>query len=528
MMDIVAPGDDEADGVDDLDLVLVESSDSDMFGSVAGEADANVDANAQIPDSLIYSSLEQRPSSSMPKHSTMVIEESIVVDKLNEDGNRNIISNAEQQKLQYTPPNQFRIKAHVQTNLHTGYSYFLPEESLSTSPANLLFLECGAIGSTTESLPLVSGVFRHVPHSSLFPKRDESTAIKGKDIVEQEQMQTKDEVMMDGLDIDKLLTLDESVSTTNQTTNHDETADSEGERNNKHPKRPSPPKYVVALSPLEITVGGNGNETQKFVAGDVIFIEDTWWGIWDIDGDFDGETKIHEIKSSSDKINENAAKTKGYFIHASSDSEMDLNALVLTIPNSIHRQWKNAQYSLAASKREDREKRQKPLNTNELEDGIQRRWRKFPSLSFLKNQHRQQLDQQQLPKPCSLESDPAYVHPSAISSTTLSQHFAQYLTTLVQRSTNPFASFVPHRQELLLPILVQTAAAVVGSVTSLGVVLQLWRVIPGPHAVLFGSACLIGLGTWGFVWLGEEIFDEMELWKERRRFEKMMLQREGG
>ncbi len=53
-----------------------------------------------------------------------------------------------------------------------------------------------------------------------------------------------------------------------------------------HPKRPSPPKYVVALSFMEITVGGNGNETQKFVSGDVIFIEDAWWGIWYNDDEF--------------------------------------------------------------------------------------------------------------------------------------------------------------------------------------------------------------------------------------------------
>ena len=57
---------------------------------------------------------------------------------------------------------------------------------------------------------------------------------------------------------------------------------------------------------------------------------------------------------------------------------------------------------------------------------------------------------------------------------------------------------------------------------SLALVLQLWRVIPGPYAVAFGGLCLVGLGTWGFVWLGEEILDQFELWKERRRLERMM------
>ena len=44
--------------------------------------------------------------------------------------------------------------------------------------------------------------------------------------------------------------------------------------------------------------------------------------------------------------------------------------------------------------------------------------------------------------------------------------------------------------------------------------------VPVGVAVGFGSVCLIGLGTWGFVWLGEEIFDEWELWGERRRLER--------
>ena len=36
------------------------------------------------------------------------------------------------------------------------------------------------------------------------------------------------------------------------------------------------------------------------------------------------------------------------------------------------------------------------------------------------------------------------------------------------------------------------------------------------------KVCLVGLGTWGLVWLGEEILDQFELWKERRRLERMM------
>lgn len=50
----------------------------------------------------------------------------------------------------HTPPTHFKIAAHIQSNLHTGYSYFLPTDQLSSSFAHLPFLECGAVGSTTE------------------------------------------------------------------------------------------------------------------------------------------------------------------------------------------------------------------------------------------------------------------------------------------------------------------------------------------------------------------------------------------
>jgi hypothetical protein len=39
-------------------------------------------------------------------------------------------------------------------------------------------------------------------------------------------------------------------------------------------------------------------------------------------------------------------------------------------------------------------------------------------------------------------------------------------------------------------------------------------------AVGFGAACVVGFGTWGFVWLGEEILDELEVWSERRKLER--------
>ena len=490
----------EDDGTGDL---LFESND--LVGSIVEEPDDVFVQN--IYDSEIYPSLDL--GSSSPLMDESILAESFDDDEKMHDG---------QQHLQFTPPILFRITAHIQTNLHTGYSYFLPKELLSKSLANLQFLECGAIGSTTESLPLVSGVFRHVPHSASLPKRDESTLTN-----DRLEAMEQDEVLVGGIDLLLSQGDNQGTTTVNETASHYENAESASDDSNEHPKRASPPKYVVALSTLEITVGGNGNETQKFAAGDVIFVEDTWWGVWDVDGEFDGDTKRHKNQTSSDgatdERHEDEAKMKGYIMRASSESEIDLNVLMLTIPNSIHRHWKNAQYSLAIEKREEREVNYQLLHTKTHS------WSQLPNLKHSKNQYRQHH-----PKPCSLETDPAFVHPSAISSATLSQHFARYFTNLLRRSSNPFSSFLHHRQhhqELLLPVLLQTTAAVTGGVTALGVVLQLWRLIPGPIAVLFGSACVIGVGTWGFVWLGEEILDQVALWRERRRFEKMMARGRG-
>ena len=423
-------------------------------------------------------------------------------------------SNQDTHQLQYTPPSYFKITAHVQTNLHNGYSYFLPEESLASSFAHLPFLECGAVGSTTESLPLVSGVFRHVPHTALVPTRDDSIDIVLDNL---NHVVEEDDTINDGLDGLNIPDEDEEGKTSNTT---DGLSGGSMEEHQHQPKRPSPPKYVVALSSMEITVGGDGNETKQFNAGDVIFVEDTWWGVWDSENE--------EEESEETKM-----KMKGYIMRSSSESEReteDLNVLMLTVPNAIHRHWKNAQLKLSIARREEEQiakqqeqKQSSPRNNENFGfDTTRRPWWKMPTTFLHKHKSKEQAAQY-LPEPCSLESDPSFTHPSVISSTTLKQHFTQHFTNLLRRSTNPHPSFLPHHhQDLLLPILAQTTAAIIGGATSLALVLQLFRRIPGPTAVGFGSACLVGLGTWGFVWLGEEVLDQWELWRERRRLEWMM------
>jgi hypothetical protein len=450
------------------------------------------------------------PSSPTP-HSASVVEETIAQKYIRLD------ASGREQPQQRQRQRHFQISAHVQTNLHTGYSYFLP---LDESFAHLPFLECGAVGSTTESLPLVSGVFRHVPHTSVIPKRDESAAT----------------VMMHGHGVDAIPDEGEDVDLGNETSNKDEAAaeaaaDAGAAANDgvdDHPKRPSPPKYVVALSSMEITVGGNGNnETQKFVAGDVIFIEDAWWGIWDNDDELNDSSKGEDAPDDVTGENGNGVdKMKGYIMRASSQTQTDLQVFMLTVPNAVHRHWKNAQYAAAMTRRDEQEarekRRQSTLNT---EIGTRRPWWNHPPSTFIPTRNSKQNHRQL--KPCTLETDPAFAafsHPSAMSSTTLSQHFTQHFTSLLRRSTNPIPSFLPYHynQDLILHVLAQTAAAAFGGMTTFALVQLWWRIIPGPIAVGFGSACLVGLGTWGFVWLGEEISDQWELWRERRRLGRMM------
>lgn len=498
----------------------------DIDGSISDDIN---EGSGGVEDST---SPPERDETSENPHGDVMTEIMIPGETTNSSGDA--VDEESKTTLQYAPPTHFQITAHVQTNLHTGYSYFLPNDLLPSSFAHLPFLECGAVGSTTEIMPLVSGVFRHVPHTAVVPKRE---GVLDQAVLDQlEGMNDEGDAgnNLDGMD----MLSGEGVNQHNGTSDDQDGATKEDVGRDDLPKRPSPPKYVVALTAMEITVGGNGNETHKFNAGDVIFIEDTWWGVWD-DEDLSHGDGSSNLKDNDRATTNNASsmnKMKGYIMRATPDSQADLNVLMLTVPNAIHRQFKNAQYAMAKARRERRQeamqKRQPqklPSYGNAYEFGTKRPWWKRPA-AFLKNpqQHHNTKQPSAIPKPCSLESDPAFANPAA-STTTLSEHFTHHFTGLLRRSTNPHNTFLPHHhQDLLVPILAQTAAAVLGGAMAWALVLQLWRIIPGPIAMGFGSLCLIGAGTWGFVWLGEEILDQWELWRERRRLERMMSEGWGG
>ena len=415
----------------------------------------------------------------------------------------------------HEPPSHFHISAHIQTNLHDGISYFLPRDTLKEkSFAHIPFLECGAIGSTTATVPLLSGAFRHVPKKSGVDddemKRDTLEYLEESIGVSISSLDEEGEDGQSNHDVNKLFA-----------DTKEDTPTSYDEDKEKEPRRPSPPTYVVALSPLEISVGGNGRETRQFDAGDVIFFEDTWIGIWD-----DVDTMIDESEDLEEDEGRLQEGRKGYTLRATSESKTDLNVISLTIPPSLHRQWKRK----CLNKQKQQQKR---LDGENKEQGLDAETSILKSQNEIKKSSRWKLPSpwrtlgkkaqvDGLPKPCSLESDPAFAHLAVSVPTTLSQHFSQHFTSLLQQLPLSTSSSSHHEYDLIMPILTQTFAAVIGGVAAFGGVMHFLRVVHPAVAIGFGAACLIGFGTWGIVWLGEELLDEWEMWKERRQWERWM------
>jgi hypothetical protein len=149
----------------------------------------------------------------------------------------------------HEPPQGFRLAGRVVTSPSDGLSYFLdaprvdPEDSkgdwMMTIPYR--YLECGpTIESTTEAFPLNDMVLRHLPHSASL---GHWMNLGG------------------GVTIENGINDGEDGESTRY-------IDTDG-NNEGHPK------LLVALSPLEITVSGNNEESRRFDPGDVILMEDT-------------------------------------------------------------------------------------------------------------------------------------------------------------------------------------------------------------------------------------------------------------
>lgn len=68
--------------------------------------------------------------------------------------------------ISHVPPEGFSLTAHIVTNPQDGQSYFTTTADDPQGPTDELlipFLECGAVGSTTQGIPLHRAFFRHFP-----------------------------------------------------------------------------------------------------------------------------------------------------------------------------------------------------------------------------------------------------------------------------------------------------------------------------------------------------------------------------
>ena len=139
------------------------------------------------------------------------------------------------------PPQGFLLAARIVTSPHDGLSYFLdvPEANIKmmmTIPYT--FVECGRnIESSTESFPLEDMVVRHLPA---------------------------------GADIGHWVNLGGGVTV--DPDEEDDKGSSPRYINGNHDGRP---KLLVALSPIEILVSGNEEESRTFNPGEIILMEDT-------------------------------------------------------------------------------------------------------------------------------------------------------------------------------------------------------------------------------------------------------------
>jgi hypothetical protein len=158
------------------------------------------------------------------------------------------------------PPRGFRLAGRIVTSPTDGLSYFLDAHQAAVDPDDdgndgdwmmtipYRYLECGpTIESTTEAFPLHDMILRHLPHSASMGH----WMNLGGGVTIIENGINNNEGEDDG----------EEGTTTRY-------IDTDG-NNEGHPK------LLVALSPLEITVSGNNEESRRFHPGDVILMEDT-------------------------------------------------------------------------------------------------------------------------------------------------------------------------------------------------------------------------------------------------------------
>jgi hypothetical protein len=184
-----------------------------------------------------------------------------------------------------TPPQGFELSARVVTSPSDGLSYFLdvPADPNALELENWMmnipytYVECGpTVESTTESFLLEDMVVRHFPHAAAM---GHWVNLAGGVTIERSK-KDHDENELESY-------INESID--------------------------GHPKLLVALSPIEITVSGNNEETRTFYPGEVVLMEDTLG-------------KGHKMRAARGKFDDNSSKSHG----------QDLKVLMVSLPHSVH------------------------------------------------------------------------------------------------------------------------------------------------------------------------------------------------
>ena len=199
---------------------------------------------------------------------------------------RNNAENKDAQHHGNEPPQGFKLAGRIVTSPSDGLSYFLdaPQVDPDSNDGDWIdsipyaYLECGStIESTTEAFSLSDMVLRHFPASA---SMRHWTNLGG------------------GVTIENGV-VDEGGSKDEETVRYID-GNHEGH-----------PKLLVALSPIEITVSGNNEESRIFNSGEVILMEDTLG-------------KGHKMRAANVNPDNNA------------DVHRDLSVLMVTLPHTVH------------------------------------------------------------------------------------------------------------------------------------------------------------------------------------------------
>ena len=194
------------------------------------------------------------------------------------------------EELAHTAPLGFKLDGRVVTSPSDGLSYFLdaPKDNVGmTIPYS--YLECGpTIESSTEAFSTLDMVLRHLPASA---QSISHWANLGGGITIESNL---DDVEEGVDDITRYIDTDGDVE----------------------PR----PILAVALSPIEITVSGNSEESRVFQPGSVVLMEDTMG-------------KGHKIRAAAPVVNDSAAESSNT---QQTESSKDMSLLMVTLPHTIH------------------------------------------------------------------------------------------------------------------------------------------------------------------------------------------------